>query len=151
MDSSEAHHSLREDLEIPWAQERFRALAPEEQWGWGRGEPDPAQWLAAISATGEVVEMPAADASAAPHSPQLSELIEGWVRRVALGGDQRRAVARLDIGHGQYAGAELVITAQGSRVSVELTLPEGASSTGLSDRLCTRLTARGYEVEVDVR
>ena len=85
------------------------------------------------------------------HAPELSELVAGWVRRVALGGDQRRAVARLDIGHGQYTGAELLITAEGSRVSVELTLPDGVAGAGLSERLGSRLTARGYAAEVEVR
>jgi hypothetical protein len=73
------------------------------------------------------------------------------VRRIALGGDQRRAVARLDIGHGQYTGAELLITAEGSRVSVELTLPEGVAPAGLSERLGSRLAARGYAAQVEVR
>jgi hypothetical protein len=77
--------------------------------------------------------------------------VEGWVRRLAVGGDQRRAVARLDIGHGVYAGAELVIAAEGGAVEVELTLPEGAAASGLSERLTSRLSARGYAPHVTVR
>jgi hypothetical protein len=78
-------------------------------------------------------------------------LVEGWVRRLSVGGDQRRAVARLDIGHGAYAGAELVIATEGGAVQVELTLPEGAPTSGLSERLTSRLTARGYDAQVAVR
>lgn len=78
-------------------------------------------------------------------------MVEGWVRRVALGGDPRRAVARLDIGHGHYAGAELVVATEGGQVSVELTLPEGAVTADLSERLRARLLARGYTAEVAVR
>lgn len=147
----EARRPLREEREIPDEEERYRGLAPDEQWGLGRVNPDPAEWLASITSAGGVVEARGGESSPVAHVPELSELVEGWVRRVALGGDQRRAVARLDIGHGQYAGAELVITAQGSRVSIELTLPEGAAAAGLSERLCSRLTARGYAAEVDIR
>ena len=143
--------SPREDREIPVEEERGRTLAPEEQWGVGRVNLDPAEWLAAITSAGGMVEGRGSEAGPIAHAPELSELVEGWVRRVALGGDQRRAVARLDIGHGKYAGAELVITAQGDRVSVELTLPEGAAVAGLSERLSSRLTARGYAAEVEVR
>jgi hypothetical protein len=147
----EARQDRREDREIPVEADRYRALAPDEQSSWGRVNPDPAEWLAAITSTGGVIEARAAEAASPVHAPELSELVEGWVRRVALGGDQRRAVARLDIGHGQYAGAELLICAEGSRVSVELTLPEGTVATGLSERLGSRLTARGYAADVEVR
>jgi hypothetical protein len=132
-------------------EDRYGALAPAEQSSWGRGSPDPAEWLAAITSQGGVIEARPADAATASHAPELSELVEGWVRRLAVGGDQRRAVARLDIGHGQYAGAELVVTAEGSRVSVELSLPEGTGASGLSERLSARLMARGYAADVQVR
>jgi hypothetical protein len=147
----EAHQTLRRDREILVEEDRYRALAPEEQSSWGRVNPDPAEWLAAITSTGGITEARTAEPAAPVHAPELSELVEGWVRRVALGGDQRRAVARLDIGHGQYAGAELLITAEGSRVSVELTLPEGTAGSGLSERLGSRLAARGYVADVEVR
>lgn len=148
---SEARQVPREDREIPVEADQHRALAPDEQSSWGRVNPDPAEWLAAITSTGGVIEARAAELASPGRGPELSELVEGWVRRVALGGDQRRAVARLDIGHGQYAGAELLICAEGSRVSVQLTLPEGTVATGLSERLGSRLTARGYAADVEVR
>jgi hypothetical protein len=82
---------------------------------------------------------------------ELSELVERWVRRVAVGGDPRRGVARLDIGQGRFAGAELLVVAEAGRVSVELTLPDAASQAGLSERLRERLERRGYAAEVVVR
>lgn len=129
-----------------------RTLAPDEQSGWGRGCLDPAEWLSAITSAGGAPPGQAEPSSAGRTSqPELSELVEGWVRRLSVGGDQRRAVARLDIGHGAYAGAELVIAAEGGAVEVELTLPEGAAASGLSERLTSRLSARGYAPRVTVR
>lgn len=130
-----------------------RTLAPDEQSGWGRGSLDPAEWLSAITSSGGAPPAQAEPSSAGRASqPELSELVQGWVRRLAVGSDQRRAVARLDIGHGLYAGAELVIAADGGAVEVELTLPEGvAAASGLSERLTSRLSARGYAPRVLVR
>jgi hypothetical protein len=146
----EACQSPREEREITVGEDWYRALAPVEQSSWGRANPDPSEWLAVFTSSGGVIEACAAP-PATSQAPELSELVEGWVRRVAVGGDQRRAVARLDIGHGQFAGAELLITAEGRRVSVELTLPEGTGAGGLSERLSSRLTARGYTADVEVR
>jgi hypothetical protein len=144
--------SRDEEREMGRGSDPSRCLAPEEQSGWGRGNLDPAEWLSTITSSGGVVAVPADPNPAGPaRGPELSELVEGWVRRLAVGGDQRRAVARLDIGHGAYAGAELVIATEGGAVQVELTLPEGASASGLSERLTSRLTARGYEADVSVR
>jgi hypothetical protein len=142
-----------EDREMGSEDDSSRTLAPEEQSGWGRGSLDPAEWLSSITSPGGVGPGPVAESNAAGRlpEPQLAELVEGWVRRLSVGGDQRRAVARLDIGHGAYAGAELVIATEGGAVQVELTLPEGAPASGLSERLASRLTARGYEAQVAVR
>jgi hypothetical protein len=82
---------------------------------------------------------------------ELSELVERWVRRVAVGGDPRRGVARLDIGQGRFSGAELLVVAEAGRVSVELTLPSAAGDAGLSERLRARLERRGYAADVVVR
>jgi hypothetical protein len=92
-------------------------------------------------------------AKAEPQPPgvaELSRLVERWVRRVALGGDQRRGVAKLDIGQGRFAGAELIVVAEAGRVSVELHVPE-AIEPGLAERLRSRLERRGYEADVVVR
>jgi hypothetical protein len=146
----EPRQGPREEREITVAEDWYRALAPGEQSSFGRANPDPSEWLAVFTSTGGVIEAHPAPAFTS-QAPELSELVEGWVRRVAVGGDQRRAVARLDIGHGQFAGAELLITAEGRRVSVELTLPKGAGAGGLSERLSSRLAARGYAADVEVR
>jgi hypothetical protein len=101
----------------------------------------------APSALGQPVHGSAAAAGTA----QVAELVERWVRRVALGGDQRRGVARLDIGQGRFAGAELLVTAEGGSVSVELTLPATVSDASLAQRLRSRLEQRGLSAEVVVR
>ena len=79
-----------------------------------------------------------------------AQLVERWVRRVALGGDSRRGVARLDIGGGRYAGAELVVVAEARHVSVKLSLNGAEGDEGLSKRLRAGLEAKGYAVEIDV-
>jgi hypothetical protein len=81
----------------------------------------------------------------------VADLVERWVRRVALGGDQRRGVARLDIGEGRYAGTELLVSTEGRSVSVELTLPVDVNDARLSERLQARLEQRGLSAEVTVR
>jgi hypothetical protein len=78
-------------------------------------------------------------------------LVERWVRRVSVGGDGRRAAARLEIGAGRFAGTELVVIAEPGHVSVEVTLPAAGSEAGLAERLRDRLEGRGYGVDVTVR
>ena len=95
---SEPAPSARAGREITVEDDPYRALAPAEQSSWGRVNPDPAEWLATIASTGGTADPRAAQTTTSSHAPELSQLVEGWVRRVALGGDQRRAVARLDIG-----------------------------------------------------
>lgn len=81
----------------------------------------------------------------------VAALVERWVRRVALGGDSRRGVARLDIGSGRLAGTELTVVAEAGHVSVELSLPPGQTEGGLGARLRRRLEQRGFETDVVVR
>ena len=81
----------------------------------------------------------------------MVELVERWVRRVALGGDQRRGAVRLDIGQGRFSGAELLVVAEAGQVSVELQLPSTVAQGDLSERLRARLERRGYAAEVSVR
>jgi len=126
------------------------ALAPEDQsvLALGRGL-EPGEWLALFQPGAEL-------SPAVPPGPQspgvtdVSALVERWVRRVALGGDARRGVAKLDIGAGRYAGAELVIVAEAGQVAVELALGEAADPS-LAERLRRRLQGRGYVAEVVVR
>lgn len=137
--------------------EGSESLAPEAEAG-GGGQPDPAAWLALFNPGGGGSEaataLPAATAQAAPAatSPvEVADLVERWVRRVALGGDSRRGVARLDIGSGRLSGTEVVVMAEAGRVSVELSLPAGLNATELQERLQARLERRGFETDVVVR
>lgn len=130
-------------------------LAPDERPAPGAGA-DLAEWLFFISPGGVGASPPSPNPSSlAPRAvtPEVSQLLERWVRRVALGGDQRRGVARLDLGAGRFAGAELLIVAEAGAVSVELTLP--AQSTGMDQdierRLRGRLERRGFSASVNVR
>ncbi len=131
------------------------SLAPEEQAGKGRSL-EAAEWLVAFQGgpPGEGPRLaPPELLPGAPRAaePELAALVEGWVRRIALGGNSRRGVAHLDIGHGLYTGAQLVIAAERGHISIELTLPPGAPSSGLAERLRQRLGGRGYAAEVAVR
>jgi hypothetical protein len=89
--------------------------------------------------------------AAASNTLEVANLVERWVRRVALGGDSRRGVARLDIGSGRLSGTEVVVMAEAGRVSVELSLPAGLPAADLQERLRTRLERRGFETDVVVR
>lgn len=139
--------------EIAATGEGFGGLAPVEETGLGPSPADPATWLFSLSPLGGEGSPLAPVTSSAPSrsfEPEALALIERWVRRLAVGGDPRRAAARLEIGAGRYAGAELIVVAELDRVSVELRLPEGAVDTGLAERLRERLEARGYGAEVRV-
>lgn len=137
--------------------ERYGAdLAPGELTGLGRGSGagDAAELLALLNPGGDGRTLPAVAEVVTPPeagAAQVAELVERWVRRVAIGGDPRRGVARLDIGQGRYAGAELWVSTEGGRVSVELNLAEVPSDPSLADRLRSRLEERGYAADVVVR
>lgn len=128
---------------------------PESGSGMGCFAGDPAGWLALLNPppAGEAVRAGEPQLTSS-HGPavDLSGLVERWVRRVGLGGDPRRGVARIDIGQGRFAGAELLIVAEAGHVSVELSLPAAVGAElELSGRLRARLERRGYAVDVMVR
>ncbi len=85
-----------------------------------------------------------------PAAPDVSPLLERWVRRVALGGDARRGIAKLDIGAGRFAGAELIVVAEAGQVAVQLNVAQAADPS-LAERLRSRLERRGYSADVVVR
>jgi len=126
-------------------------LAPEEQSVLAERRLEPGEWLAlfqpVVDAATAVVPPPGLQH---PGVADVSALVDRWVRRVALGGDGRRGAAKLDIGGGRFAGAELVIVAEPGRVAVELSLPT-AGDIGLAQRLQRRLQRRGYTADVVVR
>ncbi len=131
-----------------------RRLAPEDQPSLGGGPGDLAEWLSLINPAGGVTCAPPAAAAPTPAPPgvaEVAELVERWVRRVAVGGDQRRGAVRLDIGQGRFSGAELLVVAEAGRVSVELNLPPSLAHGDLSERLRSRLQGRGFEADVVVR
>jgi hypothetical protein len=130
----------------------FRSLAPEEQPSLPGGA-DLAEWFSLINPTGGREAAPTAVPSATPHPgvAEVAELVERWVRRVALGGDQRRGAVRLDIGQGRFSGAELLVVAEAGHVSVELQLPASVAEGDLSERLRARLERRGFAADVVVR
>ena len=129
-------------------------LAPEDQASLGRGGGELAEWFSLINPTGGVDAPRVVEAAPTPSAPgvfEVAELVERWVRRVALGGDQRRGAVRLDFGHGRFSGAELTVVAEAGRVSVELSLPPAMAATDLSERLRSRLERRGWTADVVVR
>jgi hypothetical protein len=124
-------------------------LAPEEHSVFHGGVClEPSQWLSCFQG---VAELPR-ETRAQQHAgvADFPALLERWVRRVAVGGDARRAVAKLDIGAGRFAGAELMVVAEAGRVAVEVNAPE-PSDPSLALRLRRRLEERGYAAEVVVR
>lgn len=135
--------------------ERSRSLAPDEQPSLGvAGGADFAELFALLGCGPEPgAPSPTGPAKAEASSAGVSELtslVERWVKRVALGGDPRRGVAKLDIGAGRFAGSELLVVAEAGRVSVELSLPR-AVEPGLAQRIRARLEQRGYAADVQVR
>ena len=149
--SADGAHPEREMSPEP---ELPRSLAPEEQPSFGQAGVELAEWFSLINPSG-AVDAPRPVESAVLPSPvgvvEVAELVERWVRRVALGGDQRRGAVRLDFGHGRLSGAELVVVADAGRVSVELCLPPAMVAPELSERLRARLERRGFIADVVVR
>lgn len=147
---AEAQHWGREMSPEP---DLSRRLAPEDQPSVGGGPGELAEWFSLINPTGGVDPPPstAAHAPAPAGALEVAELVERWVRRAAIGGDQRRAAVRLDIGQGRFSGAELLVVAEAGRVSVELNLPPSLAHGDLSERLRSRLEGRGLEADVVVR
>jgi hypothetical protein len=142
---------------MPVRRDGTHALAPEDEPPAARSLADltdPAAWLSLVNPTGGEANWATASASVAAgrsSEPEVAALVERWVRRLSLGTDPRRAAARLEIGAGRYAGAELLVVAEGGHVSVEVSLPEAANEPDLAERLRRRLEGRGYGAEVTVR
>jgi len=145
--------SVAREREISPDVELSRSLAPEGQPSLCGGGGELAEWLSLINPPGgvEVVPMAPAAPTVPPGVAEVAELVERWVRRAALGGNQRRGAVRLDIGQGRFSGAELTVVAESGRVSVELRLPANLNESDLSERLRARLERRGYTADVVVR
>jgi hypothetical protein len=145
----------RQEREMAVSGEGSGALAPGGESTLDPPPGDPAAWLCLISPPGVEMaapaQLPSSASSARAAEADAAGLVERWARRLALGGDARRAAARLEIGTGRFAGTELVVVAQPGHVSVEVTLPAAGFEAGLADRLRERLEGRGYGVDVTVR
>lgn len=72
-------------------------------------------------------------------------VIEHVVRRLFIGGDRRRGVARIDL-DGDYAGTTLWVRGEDGAIELEVVLGPGLSADGLPERLLGRLRASGLEV-----
>lgn len=149
--SSDARLTEREILSRP---DVLPSLAPEVEPSVGRGGGEVAEWFSLINPAGGVAQ-PTSTPQVAALTPlavaEVTQLVERWVRRMALGGDQRRGAVRLDIGQGRFAGAELLVVAEAGHVSVELNLPPSLVDAELSERLRSRLERRGLAADVVVR
>jgi len=78
--------------------------------------------------------------------------VQDIVRQIAWGGDRRRGAARIELGAGRFAGASVLVEAEGNQVSLELRAPAGVDAALLGERLRERLEARGLVVrELSVR
>ena len=88
--------------------------------------------------------------AALPPSADLQQLLNGLARRVAWGGDRRKASARIELSEGALAGATLIVHTEQRSVSVELELPAGAGTQGWEARLQERLEGRGFAARVRV-
>jgi hypothetical protein len=74
------------------------------------------------------------------------------VRSIAWGGDRRRGTARIELGGSRFAGATLVVHADGDRLCVELEVPSGVDADELSERLTRRFAEKGLVLhELNVR
>ena len=141
------------EKEMSLGVESSPSLAPEDQPSLGRGGAEVAEWFSLFNPAGGAEAAGAAPPQAMPQPgvAEMADLVERWVRRVALGGDQRRGAVRLDIGQGRFSGAELLVVAEAGHVSVELQLPANLSEGDLSERLRSRLERRGFAADVVVR
>jgi len=77
----------------------------------------------------------------------LEDLLPQMVRKVAWSGDGKRGTVRLELGHGELAGATLLIHADQGRIAVHLSAPGGADLSGWRDRIAARLASRGLTVD----
>lgn len=77
----------------------------------------------------------------------LEDLFGAGVRRVAWAGDARRGTARVEMGEGLLEGAVVMVHAEGSRVSIEVSGADGARTSAWAERVRARLAQKGVDVE----
>jgi hypothetical protein len=79
--------------------------------------------------------------AALPIREDLQNLLTGLARRVAWGGDRRKASARIELGEGALAGATLVVHTDQHALNV---------AQGWQERIARRLEGRGLSARVKV-
>jgi hypothetical protein len=77
----------------------------------------------------------------------LEEVLPALVRRIAWSGDGKRGTLRLEFGEGALAGGTLLVHADDGRVRVELQAPPGTDTTAWKERIASRLTKRGVNLD----
>lgn len=121
----------------------------------GRPAPEPletlldptSRHLATLAPPPNLGPAPAAPADAPATHARLSleELMPLLVKRIAWSGDKHQGSVRLEIGAGAYAGATVIVHADGGRVRVEV--GGHGDLDGLRTRLDRRLRRHGLDVE----
>jgi len=76
----------------------------------------------------------------------LDPLVGELVRAIAWGGDRRRGAARLELGGSRFAGASVVVHAEGRELTIELDAPRHLDGVELGERLRKRLESKGLVV-----
>ena len=82
----------------------------------------------------------------------LEEIPPALVRKIAWAGDGKRGSVRIELGAGDLAGSTLLVHADHVKVRVELDVPPGVDAHSWRERIHSKLSARGLDVEsVEVR
>lgn len=85
-----------------------------------------------------------APTSAAPTPPSLEHLVPQVVRKIAWGGDKRKAAVRMELGGG-LSGAVVVVHSDEGRLRVEVDGPAGEVDR-FRERIEARLRKKGLDV-----
>lgn len=102
--------------------------------------------LLGMSESPRVQALPDAPVQASARA-SLEEVLPALVRRIAWSGDGKRGTLRLEFGEGALAGGTLLVHADDGRVRVELQAPPGTDTTAWKERIASRLTKRGVNLD----
>jgi hypothetical protein len=106
-------------------------------------EPAPLEPLGLLLGSFAGFEAQSVVPSAEPAGLIPDRLVSEVVRAIAWGGNQRRGVARIELGGERYAGTRLVVEVDGSELSLRVDAPAGVDSEELRSRLAERFLRRG--------
>lgn len=122
-------------------------LRPGDDSDWLDPSARRAAQLAPPGTLGNPVDVTAVPSTAPVRARSLEELLPALVRRIAWAGDRHKGTVRLELGSGAYAGATVMVHADGGRVRVEIGGHEGPELDRLRTRLDARLRGHGLDVE----